>query len=126
MADVTAVLTLETSAVHGHGRGRVVKEYTVTFDGGQDYPVAGVAIDFQGADNPKGMERAKFARIPDGFEVLNHPAGWLARILPGDAFDDWTLELRGGAASGVLLATSGGSLDLGDETCRIRLSGVAV
>ena len=125
-SNVTATLTLETSMVEGHGRGRVIKEYSIAFSAGSLYPAGGIPIDFQGAD-PNGNVRSKFARIPDGFEVLNPPAGWLAKILPGVAFDDWKLELRGGEASGVALATSGGSLALDSDTsCRIRLSGVAV
>lgn len=119
MADVVATLTLLNSRVEGHGRGRVVKEYEITFDTGADYPAGGIPIDFQGAENPNNIERAKFARVPDGFEVINTALAEVANITPGVLFTDWTLRLSEGAAEE-------NDTDFSGEKVRIRLSGPAI
>lgn len=126
MADVVATLTLTSSRVEGSGEGRVIKEYSITFDAGDDMPAGGIAMDFQGADNANWLPRPTFGRNPDGYEVLNHPTGYLAKIVPGTTLSTWKLELYGsGANAGDALseaADNGISLDA-DTSCKIRLSG---
>lgn len=126
MADLTIASVLTSSRTEGHGRGRVSKDYTITFDAGADYPAADVAFDITAAVNSNKIERAGWARVPDGFEVLNHPLGYLAVIIPGTALTDWKIRLYGGNGAGDVLLVADGTVALSTKTMRVRLSGVAV
>jgi hypothetical protein len=102
------VLTLLSSQINGAGgRGRVTKRYSVAASG--SYAGSGTTgdlIDYQGALNPGWIERAKFARIPDQFAVLNQPAGFIMRIEP--SYTDY-------AGSGIRFFQSDDAVDPLDE-----------
>lgn len=127
MADAVLTLSLTNVRVDGHGEGRVVREYTVTFDSGTDMTAGGYALDFQGATNTNKLPRAKWSRNPDGYAVLNSPVGWLAKIIPGTSLTTWKLEIYGdgGATAGHPLAEAlDGQVALSTDTSiRIQLSG---
>lgn len=87
---MTIALALLSSEIVGN---RILKRYSVTASG--SYATSGTTgdlIDFQGATNTSWIPRAKFARVPDGYKVCNHPAGWEMRIEPGATFSTFGLR----------------------------------
>lgn len=124
---MTIALALLSVELRGN---RVEREYSVTASG--SYAQSGTTgdlIDFQGASNDLFLARGKFSRVPDGFEVLNQPAGYVMRIEPGVAMDDWGLRFwEAGADGGDLDEIADGAYPAGitgsdGNALRIRLSG---
>ena len=129
---MAVALSLISSQVAGDGgRKRIVKTYTVTLSGSYaNSGTTGDLIDFQGATNTNRIERAKFARNPDQWEVLNQPVGFVMRIQPGTAFGTWGLRFfQSDDAVDPLDEIANGAYDsalTADTSLKIRLSGPAL